>query len=131
MLAVVVLHVVCLCAWVLYTHQLQQPWHVSLNPPSLTYIPTKKQQHPKTNTQVNSDRDRHGNTALHMSVVHDQPDMYDFLVDLCGADTAVTNHGGLSPLVLAAHMGKLDMLRHITSRRRRTFYSFGRVRREG
>jgi ankyrin repeat protein len=39
---------------------------------------------------VNADRDQQGNTALHMTVVHSQPDMYDFLVDYCaGAALAV------------------------------------------
>jgi len=73
----------------------------------------------------------YGNNALHMAVIHNQPDMYDFLVDLCGASREVVNHHGLTPLVLAAQLGKLDMFRHISSRRRRTFYSFGRVRRGG
>lgn len=78
--------------------------------------------------QPNSDRDSGGNTALHMAVIHDQPDMYDFLVDICGGDPRAVNHTGLTPLVLAAQLGRLDMFRHITARRRRTFYSFGRVR---
>jgi hypothetical protein len=39
----------------------------------------------------------------------------------------VRNHAGLTPLVLAAQLGKSDMFSHITSRRRRTFYSLGPV----
>jgi hypothetical protein len=39
----------------------------------------------------------------------------------------VRNHAGLTPLVLCAHLGKMDMFQHIYSRRRRAFYSFGRV----
>jgi hypothetical protein len=62
-----------------------------------------------------------------MAVIHEQPDMYDFLVDMCGASVHVANHAGLTPLVLGAHMGKFQMFKHITSRRRRPFYSFGRV----
>lgn len=54
--------------------------------------------------------------------------MYDFLVDYCAASDTVRNYGGLTPLVLAAHLGKQDMLQHIYSRRRRAFYSFGKVR---
>ncbi|WIA19587.1 hypothetical protein OEZ85_005527 [Tetradesmus obliquus] len=77
--------------------------------------------------QVNSDCDEFGNTALHMCVIHDQADMYDFLVDYCAASEAVRNHGGLTPLCLAAQLGKADMLQHIYSRRRRAFYSFGKV----
>jgi hypothetical protein len=66
-----------------------------------------------------------------MSVFHSQPDMYDFLLDVCGASGEVANHAGLTPLVLAGQLGRLDMFRHITARRRRTFYSFGRVRGAG
>jgi ankyrin repeat protein len=77
--------------------------------------------------QVNTDCDEFGNTALHMCVIHDQADMYDFLVDYCAASEAVRNHGGLTPLCLAAHMGKSDMLQHVYNRRRRAFYSFGKV----
>jgi len=39
--------------------------------------------------QVNQDRDVFGNTALHMCVIHDQPDMYNFLVDYCAASDEV------------------------------------------
>lgn len=77
--------------------------------------------------QPNTDRDTYGNSALHMAVIHEQQEMYDFLVDMCGASVNVSNHAGLTPLVLAAQLGKMDMFKHITSRRRRTFYSFGRV----
>jgi hypothetical protein len=77
--------------------------------------------------QVNSDCDEFGNTALHMCVIHDQADMYDFLVDYCAASEAVRNHAGLTPLCLAAHAGKSDMLQHVYNRRRRAFYSFGKV----
>jgi ankyrin repeat protein len=79
--------------------------------------------------QVNTDCDEFGNTALHMCVIHDQADMYDFLVDYCAASEAVRNHGGLTPLCLAAQTGKSDMLQHVYNRRRRAFYSFGKVRR--
>jgi hypothetical protein len=78
--------------------------------------------------QVNTDCDEFGNTALHMCVIHDQADMYDFLVDYCAASEAVRNHGGLTPLCLAAQTGKSDMLQHVYNRRRRAFYSFGKVR---
>ncbi len=32
--------------------------------------------------QVNSDCDESGNTALHVCVIHDQPEMYDFLIEV-------------------------------------------------
>lgn len=38
------------------------------------------------------------------------------------------NYAGLTPLVLSAHLGSTTMLQHIYSRRRRAFYTFGKVR---
>lgn len=35
--------------------------------------------------------------------------MYDFLIEYCAASDAVRNNAGLTPLVLAAHLGKLAM----------------------
>jgi hypothetical protein len=63
-----------------------------------------------------------------MTVVHGQPDMYDYLVEYCGASEAEANHTGLTPLVLAAQLGKTDMFEHIYERRRKAFYTFGKVR---
>ncbi|KAF8062894.1 TRPV6 [Scenedesmus sp. PABB004] len=77
--------------------------------------------------QVNADVDALGNTALHLCVIHGQPDMYDFLVDYCAASDAVRNTAGLTPIVLAGQLGRTAMFQHIYSRRRRAFYSFGRV----
>ena len=62
-----------------------------------------------------------------MTVVHEQPEMYDFLVEYCAASDAVRNYLGLTPLVLSAHLGKAAMFQHIYSRRRRAFYTFGSV----
>jgi ankyrin repeat protein len=50
---------------------------------------------------------RSGNTALHMCVFHDQLDMYDHLVEYCGAHEHVRNNRGQTPLVLAASLGKV------------------------
>lgn len=74
---------------------------------------------------VSEDSDVHGNTALHMCVFHDQREMYDYLVEYCGARENVRNAHGLTPLTLAAHLGRTDMLQHIYNRRRRAFYTFG------
>jgi hypothetical protein len=43
------------------------------------------------------------------------------------ASDAVRNYAGLTPLVLAAQLGRVDMLQHIYNRRRRAFYTFGKV----
>ena len=79
--------------------------------------------------RVDTDRDVHGNAALHLCVHHGRADMYDFLVEYCAASEGVQNHAGLTPLVLAAQLGRADMFQHILSKRRRAFYTFGSVRR--
>jgi hypothetical protein len=59
--------------------------------------------------RVNHDRDTCGNTALHLCVYHDQLDMYDHLVEYCGAMEHVRNNRGMTPLLLAASLGKLEV----------------------
>lgn len=63
--------------------------------------------------RVNHDRDMYGNTALHLCVVHDQIDMYDHLVEYCGASEHVRNNRGQTPLLLAASLGKLEVGGHV------------------
>ncbi len=58
-----------------------------------------------------------GNTALHVAVVHEQLDMYDHLVEYCGAWEHVRNNRGATPLLLAASMGKMEVFQHIYNRR--------------
>ncbi|KXZ41393.1 hypothetical protein GPECTOR_497g455 [Gonium pectorale] len=77
--------------------------------------------------RVNHDRDQWGNTALHMCVYHDQPDMYDHLVEYCGASEHVQNNRSQTPLLLAASLGKVDMLQHIYNKRRRVAWAYGPV----
>lgn len=50
-----------------------------------------------------------GNTALHMCVYHDQTEMYDHLVEFCGASEHVKNNRGQTPMLLAASLGKVEM----------------------
>ncbi|GFR48585.1 hypothetical protein Agub_g10488 [Astrephomene gubernaculifera] len=77
--------------------------------------------------RVNHDRDQWGNTALHMCVTHDQPDMYDHLVEYCGASEHVQNNRSQTPLLLAASLGKVEMLQHIYNKRRRVAWAYGPV----
>ncbi|KAG2493527.1 hypothetical protein HYH03_008341 [Edaphochlamys debaryana] len=77
--------------------------------------------------RVNHDRDQWGNTALHMCVYHDQPDMYDHLVEYCGASEHVQNNRSQTPLLLAASLGKVEMLQHIYNKRRRVAWAYGPV----
>ncbi len=51
-----------------------------------------------------------GNPALHLCVVHGQQEMYDFLVEYCAASDRVVNLHGHTPLVLAAVLGKVNMV---------------------
>ena len=67
--------------------------------------------------------DRFGNSALHMAVIHDLPDMYDYVLSLaeraeCPSTTEFQNwrnSEGLTPLSLAAAMGKVRMFQHVLS----------------
>ncbi|OQR98501.1 vanilloid receptor-related osmotically activated cha (ISS) [Achlya hypogyna] len=104
-----------------------------------------------------------GNNALHLAVVHDLPEVYDFAVkhamarfeyacprgfdptapgydlpaflkQLYGADKATfqrflrqLNHDQLSPLTLAAAMGKAAMLQHVLGRQTTTAWMYGPV----
>ncbi len=43
------------------------------------------------------------------------------------ASDSVRNYYGLTPLVLAAQLGNTAMLQHVYNRRRRAFYTFGKV----
>lgn len=74
--------------------------------------------------RVNVDKDSYGNTALHMTVIHRQCDMYDFLVDYCGALEREPNNEGLTPLVLAAHLDCKEMFQHIYGRRKRLTWRY-------
>ena len=67
------------------------------------------------------------NTALHMCVYHDQMDMYDHLVEFCGASENVRNNRGQTPLLLAASLGKVEMFQHIYNKRRKVAWAYGPV----
>jgi ankyrin repeat protein len=71
---------------------------------------------------------RRGNTALHMCVYHNQIEMFDHLMEYCGATDNARNIEGLTPLVLAASLGYSDMFQHICNKRRKVGWSYGPVR---
>jgi len=66
------------------------------------------------------------NTALHMSVIHDQLDAYDLLISL-GANTEMMNEDGFSPLVLAVALGKVSTFQHIYRSRRKVEWKYGPI----
>lgn len=79
--------------------------------------------------------DSHGNTALHFMVLHDQPDMYDFICDLwqerhgspsCPLQGRL-NKAGLTPLTLAASLGFRRMFQHVLQRHTASQWRYGPV----
>jgi hypothetical protein len=70
--------------------------------------------------------DFHGNTALHMCVMHTQTAMYDQLVSL-GASEHLPNCRGMSPLLLAAEEGNSVMLEYIMRRSMQVAWAYGPV----
>ncbi|KAL6745893.1 ankyrin repeat-containing domain protein, partial [Haematococcus lacustris] len=77
--------------------------------------------------RVNQDKDTLGNTALHLCVYHDQIEMYEHLVEYCGASEHVRNNRGQTPLLMAASLGRLSMFQHIYNRRRKVAWAYGPV----
>jgi ankyrin repeat protein len=62
-----------------------------------------------------------------MCVHHNQLDMFDHLLEYCGASDSVKNVEGFTPLVLAASLGLSDMFQHICNKRRKVGWSYGPV----
>ena len=83
-------------------------------------------------------RDQFGNSALHLAVIHDLPDMYDYVLSVAaqkGADSRAafqnwTNNERLTALSLAAAMGKVRMFQHILASLSIIAWSYGPVTRE-
>ena len=63
-----------------------------------------------------------------MCVHHDQTDMYDHLIEFCGASEHVRNNRGQTPMLLAASLGKVEVFQHIYNKRRRIAWAYGPVR---
>ena len=64
-----------------------------------------------------------------MCVYHNQIEMFDHLMEHCGATDNVRNIEGFTPLVLAASLGFTDMFQHILCKRRKVGWSYGPVSR--
>jgi len=78
--------------------------------------------------------DRFGNGALHLCVIHDLPEMYDFVVEemrrhgLTPADIRHRlNAEKLTPLALAAAMGHREMFQHILGKNSIIAWDYGPV----
>lgn len=76
-----------------------------------------------------SARDQYGNTALHLSVYHNQVEMHDFLSSFLNPAEVLDlrNNDGRSPLSLAVEMGRWDMFRHIQASKSKTLWAYGPV----
>ena len=77
------------------------------------------------------DTPRFGYYPIHAVVACGTPEMYDMLVEKCGAlethvdGCPVTGRERLTPLTLAAKLGRKDMFRHILARRRNVVWEWG------
>ncbi|KAK3576059.1 hypothetical protein CHS0354_018328 [Potamilus streckersoni] len=71
-------------------------------------------------------QDTNGNTVLHMLVIHDKMEMFDLLLSL-GADLKIKNRQGLTPLTLAAKLGRKYMYEHILENIRQVYWIYGNV----
>eukprot|EP00052_Salpingoeca_macrocollata_P025256 m.229603 g.229603 ORF g.229603 m.229603 type:complete len:1208 (-) comp22401_c4_seq2:48-3671(-) len=74
------------------------------------------------------DKDLEGNTALHIAVLYDLPEVYDLLLEYDEWNLeAEANNDGLTPMKLCVQTGNLPMLKHILERTREISWSFGPV----
>uniref|UniRef100_H2ZM53 Ion transport domain-containing protein n=1 Tax=Ciona savignyi TaxID=51511 RepID=H2ZM53_CIOSA len=73
--------------------------------------------------------DRFGNNVLHLTVIHDQPDMYYYVLKHSKntPDPNACNNKNLTPLALAAYLGKQEMFEKILEISSKQFWSFNSV----
>ncbi|VDN05297.1 unnamed protein product [Thelazia callipaeda] len=71
-------------------------------------------------------KDTNGNTVLHLTVIHDQLDMLKLCYDT-GAKLQVMNNQNLTPLTLAAHLGKKEMFEQILKLEADVLWIYGDV----
>ncbi|KRY91660.1 Transient receptor potential cation channel subfamily V member 6 [Trichinella pseudospiralis] len=71
-------------------------------------------------------RDTNGNTVLHLMVIHELPDIFDLLYKL-GAKLHIKNNQNLTPLTLAAKLGKKQMFNHVLNYEKEELWTYGSV----
>lgn len=78
-----------------------------------------------------SRKDKFGNTALHMTVIHNKIDMYHHAVTHSNpkyrADPSVKNKDGLTPLALAAKLGRSEMFKAILDISATKYWAYSRM----
>eukprot|EP00667_Euglena_gracilis_P012374 EG_transcript_12703 len=115
-----------------------------------TQKPKLKSENEEPDTPKNSIflRDSFGNTALHLAVIHELPDMYDHVLRIAEPEETDPDHDPapssalpdqpgrvpfqnwankdqLTPLSLAAALGKKEMFRHLLSKHARFAWAYG------
>ncbi|KHJ43908.1 ankyrin repeat protein [Trichuris suis] len=71
-------------------------------------------------------RDTNGNTVLHLMVIHELPDIFDLIYDL-GGKLHIKNNQTLTPLTLAAKLGKKQMFNHVLNFEKEVLWTYGSV----
>uniref|UniRef100_A0A914UT89 Ion transport domain-containing protein n=1 Tax=Plectus sambesii TaxID=2011161 RepID=A0A914UT89_9BILA len=71
-------------------------------------------------------RDTNGNSVLHLLVIHELPDMFDLAYRL-GAKLQISNNQNLTPLTMAAKLGKKKMFEQILAFERDILWTYGDV----
>ncbi|KAK0410590.1 hypothetical protein QR680_005217 [Steinernema hermaphroditum] len=69
-------------------------------------------------------KDTNGNTILHLTVIHEKPEMLKYAYDT-GAKLQITNKQNLTPLTLAAKLAKKHMFEQILSLEGEIFWVYG------
>lgn len=75
-------------------------------------------------------QDTFGNTVLHLCVIHNRIDMFSHATQRkhkIRANTTIRNYLGLTPLTLAAKMGRKEMFHEILEHDSREYWSYGRM----
>ncbi|XP_039252712.2 transient receptor potential cation channel subfamily V member 5-like [Styela clava] len=82
----------------------------------------------KNGANVNK-RDTFGNTTLHLAVIHNKIDMYHHAVKhpVHPADASAENKKGLTPLALAAELGRNDMFKSILDTSATQFWAYSHM----
>ncbi|KAI9588044.1 transient receptor potential cation channel subfamily V member 5 [Glossina fuscipes] len=71
-------------------------------------------------------QDTNGNTVLHMLVIYEKMDMFDVAYEV-GSNIHIRNVQNLTPLTLAAKLGRVEMFFHVMSIEREIYWQLGSI----
>nr|XP_006820971.1 PREDICTED: transient receptor potential cation channel subfamily V member 6-like [Saccoglossus kowalevskii] len=106
-----------------YAYYGEYPLHFAAsvaNEDIYTYLLEKS--NPLTGLVDPNAQDSFGNTALHMLVIHNKPEMYKLVLER--ADPEIRNVSGLTPLGLACKLGRNKLFQQILEVNSTTFWKF-------